>query len=407
MFCSSCQSLVCFPLLINCVSFQLKQTNQPLPTNINYEKSINGNVEPTVAQTEDSLIEGQAVPIPAETQTSDDRFMDISSIIERFDAKEAKVLKLLDSVSATINDIRKIEEKIKDTESRPSDISYLEELNRNISKEGTISKYLFWSCVFVSGALMFSLCLNIKLTRKNKAIARAKEARPSVAAQTDFQTERAHPLLQDMLKALDDSGESDDESDLEGVDMEDTKKRKKKRFCFNVRKYFGNCLKRRNKKKKTSVNLHHETSNESEEYLSEISDETEESYNVYSSSSEETTDSTSIETVGSDESITASPGKKKKRGFNVLLCGKKCKTLDSDDRESSKGKKKYIGLKLGKYFCRYKRAKRKRREKTKKCLWRWCHHKASGEEEESPYETPDESEESSDETLDVTEKSYD
>ncbi|XP_031755342.1 uncharacterized protein LOC116409827 isoform X1 [Xenopus tropicalis] len=422
---------------------------------------------------------------------------ELSSVDDSFSKKEAKLLRMMESIERITANVEAISEE--EQKRRDAEVSWLlfvpamvvpdswlffilltlgsevptalvtvylllqRLLSRTTSSEGQIesflnsmkvdktkiSSYMFYLLLLLLGALSFSLYLNRKLGKKlNKDVPHAREEKQSVGIQTYFQKVRAPPVVQDLLMEVSEDeyasedisdgsfsipeakktkkkrfgfnvrkcfchcikwrnkkrsktidSEKENETSDEGEDLLATRP-KKKRFGLNVRKSFFRCLKRRNKKKKKSLTLPDlETSEESEGNLDESLDVTEESYEETSSVSTEITDDTSYETVES-EPINITAGRKKKRGFNILLCCKECKTLGSETRETTKGKKKRLGLKLRKCFYCYKLARNKGSHRNKKRLWQW--RQPSDGEEESLYETPDEVSIASNDTTDGT-----
>ncbi|XP_031755333.1 uncharacterized protein LOC116409825 isoform X2 [Xenopus tropicalis] len=434
---------------------QIYSTNNDQVINkdiVNEEETI------SVSTNEDPpTIEEQPVPIPTKTLTFEEMLAELSSVDDSFSKKEAKLLRMMESIeriTANVEAISEEEQKRRDTErllSRTtSSEGQIESFLNSMKVDKTkISSYMFYLLLLLLGALSFSLYLNRKLGKKlNKDVPHAREEKQSVGIQTYFQKVRAPPVVQDLLmeesedeyasedisdgsfsipeakktkkkrfgfnvrkcfchcikwrnkkrsKTID--SEKENETSDEGEDLLATRP-KKKRFGLNVRKSFFRCLKRRNKKKKKSLTLPDlETSEASEGNLDESLDVTEESYEETSSVSTEITDDTSYETVES-EPINITAGRKKKRGFNILLCCKECKTLGSETRETTKGKKKRLGLKLRKCFYCYKLARNKGSHRNKKRLWQW--RQPSDGEEESLYETPDEVSIASNDTTDGT-----
>ncbi|XP_031747746.1 uncharacterized protein LOC116406883 [Xenopus tropicalis] len=311
---------------------------------------------------------------------------------------EARLLRLLESAEELTVNFDYIGQKEEERQKNVRDDS-------DRDSEGTISIPVLCLLIFVSGALSVSVYKNIKLLKRSKEVeseSRPKE-RQSEGTQTQFYRLEAR---EDEISDI-----SDDSSSLGSyVD----KKAKKKRFGYSIRKCFLHCLKRKRKKHLSSQ--YEEIQNNILTVQNEISVESlhvsEQSTDEHSSAIQEISIETSFETVTYDEPKTVPTRGKKKHVRNLMICCKKCKTLEVEDSEADKGEDKPLKLKTGNYFCHYKQAKKYRKEKYRKCkkwFWQWCHEKASEEEEEeeSVYETLEESEARNDEVLDVIAESSD
>ncbi|XP_041430384.1 uncharacterized protein LOC121397566 [Xenopus laevis] len=355
--------LLIISLLILSNLLSHKYLNNDKPSNTYFENPlidwdiINAEEKAASELNEDPLIEFQLNSEPAKKQSYEDLLRVISTLDDRFSDLEVRMLRLQESIEQQPHTSEPIDSVSKEQE----------EKQNNKYSEDTIITHLLCLFIFLLGALSISVYKNIKLLKKNKEYTRAEEERQSVETQTEF-----HRLDQSEDEI---SGVSDYSSSLESYsDFEENQKgKKKKRFGFNVRKCFWRCSKLKKKKNK-----------EKEKTLDETSDESEES----------------------DESITEPTREKRKRGRNFLICCKKSKTFDSEDEEDEgKGKKKRFGLKIGKYFYRFKQAKKFRKAKHKKRFWQ-CGRQRE-EEEETLYETSEESEKSIDEVASVISESSD
>ncbi|KAE8588227.1 hypothetical protein XENTR_v10022419 [Xenopus tropicalis] len=359
---------------------------------------LNNDEKPIEEQNEDPPIKLQPTLQAAEKQSIENLLAETSYLDGSYSAMEARLLRLLESAEELTVNFDYIGQKEEERQKNVRDDS-------DRDSEGTISIPVLCLLIFVSGALSVSVYKNIKLLKRSKEVeseSRPKE-RQSEGTQTQFYRLEAR---EDEISDI-----SDDSSSLGSyVD----KKAKKKRFGYSIRKCFLHCLKRKRKKHLSSQ--YEEIQNNILTVQNEISVESlhvsEQSTDEHSSAIQEISIETSFETVTYDEPKTVPTRGKKKHVRNLMICCKKCKTLEVEDSEADKGEDKPLKLKTGNYFCHYKQAKKYRKEKYRKCkkwFWQWCHEKASEEEEEeeSVYETLEESEARNDEVLDVIAESSD